>query len=296
MHGDGVALDQGQAFPKDEFFDELRRVFKSNPLKQSIVINALSIILPELIAQAERRNVNVSNYTAQAWRIIDDLDTGIRGSDWGKTRNELLKSDQTMLWQHQPPPTLSAGPLFFGNRRVKESICLNSETIESVTKRYLSYDWYSEYLDWVIIDLLAFCEYRVFNVQLSVSILMQRSMVGFYAVSCGIIGGILLWQGFVTLPDWSILPGWSVPVGVLLLQLAYGFADGRWIAKFANRKILRGMYDAYRALKGTVLSPTRVREAFQSAEKDGVVWPTTIWPVLDRVVARNSAVWNVWPR
>jgi hypothetical protein len=125
---------------------------------------------------------------------------------------------------------------------------------------------------------------------------MQRSMVGFYAVSCGIIGGILLWQGFVTLPDWSILPGWSVPVGVLLLQLAYGFADGRWIAKFANRKILRGMYDAYRALKGTVLSPTRVREAFQSAEKDGVVWPTTIWPVLDRVVARNSAVWNVWPR
>jgi hypothetical protein len=56
------------------------------------------------------------------------------------------------------------------------------------------------------------------------------------------------------------------------------------------------MNRAYRELKfdGGVLSPTRVREALQAAEKDGVVWSNMIWPVLDRVIARNAAVWNVW--
>jgi hypothetical protein len=82
---------------------------------------------------------------------------------------------------------------------------------------------------------------------------------------------------------------WAAIVLVALFVI-----DGRSLIEFKHRRALRALKAAYYELKGAVLSPVRVRDQLRAAEKDGVVWPTAVWPVLDAAIARNPAVWKVW--
>jgi hypothetical protein len=270
---------------------------QTNPIRRSILIDTVTRMVPELIAQAERNNAPIQRYVRQAVRTVGALDWGIYWFERNVTKP--AKTSHT-LWQHRRFPTLLAGPLFFPNmvsREVKEDRARDlrdpdKDAIEQTAKGYLSDDWYSEYLDWVIVDVLVFWECQAFiSVRLTEGILTRRFLAAFYAATFLIISGVFGWLGTA-----KSFPEWSAGTWIVLAIVGYAFADGRWITTFINRKILRGMHDSYRALKaeGAILSPIRVREVLQSAEKDGVVWPNMIWPVLDRVIARNPAVWRVW--
>jgi hypothetical protein len=83
-------------------------------------------------------------------------------------------------------------------------------------------------------------------------------------------------------------------IGYAVGLVALVVIDGRSLIKFEYRRPLRALRAAYQELKGPVLSPVRVRDQIRAAEKDGVVWPTAIWPILDAAIARNPAVWKPW--
>jgi hypothetical protein len=265
------------------------------PDKRSILYNSLALIIPEIVTRAKRKN-DSATYVWQAKQIVDKLDNGIHGQDWAwgdeEPRDKSGKPDR-ILWLHQKqPPRLNIGPLFFKGS-AKEKYSLEKELIESAAKDYLSYEWHSEYLDWVIVDVLVFWEWRTYlngRNGIASSIIAKRFALAFYAVLFGIVYEALWWLDWARLPS---LPGWSTTTW-LLAVLAYFFVDGRWLALFSSRRPLRGMARGYGALQGDVLSPVRVREELQAAEKDGVVWPGMIWPVLDRVISRNATVWKCW--
>jgi hypothetical protein len=272
--------------------------YESDPIQQSIIVNTVTRMLPELVVHAERKNERIQPYIWQAIRTVAALDDAIH---WFE-RNGAAKPPKVSrrLWEHRPFPTLLLGPLFFPNlvsRAVKEDRARdhsdpNKDGIESATAEYLKYDWHSDFLDWVIVDALVFWECQAFiTTRLSGSIWSRRVIATIYAVSFALISGVLWWLGFSKNP----LPDWSASVWIILAFIAYLWADGRLMTRWLNRKTMEAMWDGYRALQreGAILSPTRVREELRSAAEKGVVWPNMIWPVLDRVIARNPAMWEV---
>jgi hypothetical protein len=276
----------------------LAQDYESDPIRQSIIVDTVSRMLPKLIAQAERKDVRIQPYVWQAMHTVADLDWSMR---WFERYGDAKppKASHT-LWEHRPFPTLLPGPLFFPNMvsravkkdRVRDHRDPDKDGIESATAQYLKYDWHSEHLDWVIVDVLVFWEIQAFiTVRLSGSIWSRRIITTTYAVMFALISGVSWWLGFSTRP----LPDWSASVWIILASIAYLWADGRLMTRWLNRKTLQAMWDGYRALQreGAILSPTHVREELRSAAEKGVVWPNMIWPVLDRVIARNPAVWNV---
>jgi hypothetical protein len=66
----------------DAFLDKIESNERYSPDKKSILYNTLAPLLPPIIAQAERKNVDDGVFCRQAERI-DQLYDGIRGVDWG---------------------------------------------------------------------------------------------------------------------------------------------------------------------------------------------------------------------
>jgi hypothetical protein len=254
------------------FQDETRVLLRARrsgatAVTQAVLINTLDRIIPELISQADRKDIDAASYCWQALHIVSDLDYAMRD-------DQPLQAHRR-LWAHAPNPTVA---------RFKEGRHVDREGIETATARYLRYDWYSDHLDWCIIDALAFWEYEAFaRVRLAGSVMMGRITYGMWAI----IGAALLWLNATKVPP---VAWWMIGF------LAFLIVAKRWLTKLENRKPIQAMKKTYRELDGAALSPIRVREQFQAAEKDGVVWPNMIWPVLDRVISRNPTVWRAWPR
>ena len=51
------------------------------------------------------------------------------------------------------------------------------------------------------------------------------------------------------------------------------------------------MHDAYRALVGPVVDPTRVKRALEAAADKGAVWEGADYAILNRVIARDPVAW-----
>lgn len=53
------------------------------------------------------------------------------------------------------------------------------------------------------------------------------------------------------------------------------------------------MRQVWLRLKGPLVHPSRVRDAMVESSKEGAVWSNISWGLIDRVIARDPAVWVV---
>jgi hypothetical protein len=276
-------LDETTAFDIDDYLEEIIKNqaerCKYSAGKRSIMYNTLKRILPRVVADTEDQQQHPTSLCWQALQVVDQLDDAIYGSDWDGGKNRRGPKDSQFLWL----------PLTRPRKQGENWYDVRKEQVEQALHEYLARQWHSDYLDWVFVDLLVFWECDAYlNSHLPGVVMTRRMVPGFYAFVFGAVAGV------------AALAGWWISAAISAALAAYYMLDYATIKLRVyrnSRKILLAMSDGRRSLNfwdSGVLSPTRVREALVGAEKNGVVWPNAMWPVLDRVVARNPSVWRVW--
>ena len=53
------------------------------------------------------------------------------------------------------------------------------------------------------------------------------------------------------------------------------------------------MAQVYRQLEGPVINPTMLRDALHKSREKGAVWDAPVFPLIDRIVARDPSVWTI---
>lgn len=237
--------------------------------EQPALVATIRMLALELVAQAERQNAPQASYVfcSEAAQIIRDLDVAMEhGLDPPDRRGRL--------WRHRPEPPV----------RFDKEPFIDKDALQRVATDYLKRAWHHDYIDWCLVDALAYWECKAFmGVRLPGELSVARSklvpLVTIALAALFLLGAIDLH---------SHIAWWMIGLSII-----YFTGGDRSLMQLLNRRTLEAMRRAYRELGGPVLSPVRVRDQFRAAEKDGVVWPTAIWPVLDAAIARNPAVWRV---
>jgi hypothetical protein len=125
----------------------------------------------------------------------------------------------------------------------------------------------------------------------------------FYAIFYSVCFGLSLWgvqNLYAVQSPWATPAAWLfalVSTWEVITIIRGGRRRRRARAKDTElqTRLLMAMDDTYDSLDGTALSPTRVRDAMQSAKDKGVVYSQVVWPIIDAAVARDPHVWKVSP-
>jgi hypothetical protein len=230
------------------------------------------MLVPAMIAEAKRQGEPklVYRLCLEAMQAIGDLDFAMHPDDYF----EPLVESHYRLWWHQPDPTFKKNSDY---RKWPEK-----DLIHQAAAHYLARPWmHHDYIDWCIVDALAYLEWQAFVYKLSMR-----------------VGQIWFWLGAAVLimianVTFGLFEGKDIHLALWTVGcLAVGIALVPPFVHFIHRRLLAAMNRAYQALDGAVLSASRVREEFLTAEKEGVVWPTGIWPILDAAIARSPIAWN----
>lgn len=109
-----------------------------------------------------------------------------------------------------------------------------------------------------------------------------------------------IWYGLQNGNAWILLVSGAIGATYLLWNIYVTIRAeimrllGRQLPKTELQEKLErlgSMIDAYRTLDGRVVDPTRVKRALEAAAEKGVFWPSAIYPVLNRVIARDPTAW-----
>jgi hypothetical protein len=238
------------------------------------VIATVHRLIPNIRAEAEHadddRKRMIYRLCAQALRTVYSLDHALHP-------DELLhpsgrKDTGWHLWWHHGEPT--------GKVLDEVNKWPDKDRLQTAAADYLSCPWMRHpHIDWCIIDALVWWEWAAFTLRLSGTISALRfTLVVVSAVAyvvpqaINLIHGkqITWWPAIVIAFIW-----YAVPVFVCYINTP-----------------LRFMKRTYQELDGVVLNPTQACAHLHTAEKEGVVWPTTVWPVIDSVTARDPRMWN----
>lgn len=183
---------------------------------------------------------------------------------------------------------------------------------EAAAAAYLKLPWMScGYLDWALIDAFTLGEFRSFNyefVSKKKQPFWERAMEGAFAIAPWLLeGGALALSGAWLASEFSSEAApyrwwWAAGIGAyyfwfglnLLMYVPAGIRakQAKLDAKLFPTTALLAMQRSYYQLSGRVLDPTRVRDFLLAAEKDNVVWPCAIWPLLETAIARHPHVWH----
>ncbi len=261
-------------------------------------------LLPLCQAEGLRRGSENAAYECcvQALQIVDDLQLALTSSSgW------MPDGHEGVLWRHNDK--------FPDFRKVGfDSLGVSRPALEQVAAAYLALPWLSNgHLDWVIVDALARLELVAFDYAVEGEKFDITAFTTSPAVKWLLAGGLArsveaviavaviwwLWREYST----------EAPYRNLWLAAAtayYGICAYMWVRAARVRKpLLRQRIEAmekvaaakillrktYWELKGPVLHPTRVREAFRDAETGGVSWPSPVWSIFQAAIDRNPGVW-----
>ena len=83
-------------------------------------------------------------------------------------------------------------------------------------------------------------------------------------------------------------------VRILRLVVGVGYAvTGKPHPRTKPFLIWQQMYEVWKVLQGPAVNPTIVREMMVKARDQGAVWDGPTWPIIDRVIQHDAAVWIV---
>lgn len=267
--------------------------------------NMTGLVLPGIIEEAKRCGDPMQAYilVKQAIQVFDDLDMALHPKELFQTPEESRARYRRFIWHHTTDGYLT----LTGTK--EDDFSISKEDLQAYAGQYMARPWMQhDYIDWCIVDALVRWEWAAFHndmINPYMSFEDEYKWVG-RAVSAAVLAAFL---GIPAAGVWylySVKSRWAAPAAVVLCLYAAWETIGAfriWRAglltkvKAKQRKLdlLTGMRDAYWSLGGSVLSPTRVKDALEAAADRGVVWSQAIWPVIDGAVARNPNVWRVSP-
>jgi hypothetical protein len=235
-----------------------------------VLINTVEKIMPQLIVSStcsETPKKRLRLLCLEAMRIIRDLNFAMNSRDFlgARTISEL--------WWHRPKPTY----------QTTFEHGVEKDLLQDAAAAYLARPWMqNSYIDWCIVYALAHWELNAFAHRL-----FLRMAQIYFVITIIVV---------ITVADASfqMFEGKEITSALLAAALlaAPSFAVPSFV-RMVNRRPLFAMNRAYDELDGAVLSPSRVRDQFRAAEKQGVVWPTALWPILEAAMARNTTIGNV---
>lgn len=233
----------------------------------------------------------------EAMQVISDMDSALHPKESGSAYRSAL------WWHIEGGQVVSA-------EKIDDFEIIKSDFVEAVGQ-YIARPWMQhDYVDWCIVDAMVRHEWAAFHCTISESALYsERSDYpdkwikwAFLAVFYAGLYGLLFW-GIRYLYDvassWATIVAWAVGFAVALdwitpiIRRRKSNTSKVQTAEELHAMLFEAMRLAYKALDGSALSPTRVRDALQEARDAGVIYSNVVWPIIDMAVARDPNVWRV---
>jgi hypothetical protein len=227
--------------------------------------DAISRIVPELVEQAARLNgpQNAYSFAREAIGIIDELSSALYGCD----------AAPQFLWEHRK----------FPNESLDATGDIDRAQLNGVIQSYLKCEWHSAYLEWCMLDALVFWECAAFQYSNAGGRFVARIYFGIWVTLVALICAVVYWA-LPTVNPWLL-------GAIAFIAIVLGIPR-----RPRNRRVRDAMFAAYHHLNGIILSPARISEELIAAERIGVLWPTSVWPLLDVIIARSPTLWEPWGR
>jgi hypothetical protein len=285
------------------------------PQTRNVSGTLLHTLLIELAAASERyamsKGVGDDSFEevvlAPAFDVIYGIKSGLL--DYSSRSKRI---DHYDFWKHHDDPIALV--------EAKQHPYMDRQTIEDTVGDYLRQPVRGEVLDRLLVDLLIALEVYAFGHEmlncpvvvgpsvgnlggvypppLNTSFWWERvkmffRFTGGYAAFSGLVVGVC-W-----LSDYSIpLASLTLCAIYMLIALAAAITSPFHYRKF--RKAQSGIRDAvdasvhvYSLVGGhSVASATRIREAAVDAERKGIVWPTSLYALLDNSISRSGLLRN----
>jgi predicted negative regulator of RcsB-dependent stress response len=203
------------------------------------------------------------------------------------------------------------------------------DSLEEEAFKYLMRPWMeSEFLEHLIVDALIFAEVTTFGESVKQSMpsglgsLWDSINYDFYYSVHGDVekmtwkhlkyglAKLALKTGFVT--GIPIIAGWyfwsrgyhdqvtlvglvysAIVIAVLLMKKVMRQLRGQQPSPYEKKyELWQKMFRAYALLQKQVVSPTYLRDQLLAVAKEGAIWPSAIFAVLDHAIKRNPAIWG----
>jgi hypothetical protein len=296
-------------------FEVVTKDYSEEYVNREAVARTTAKLIPNIMQEVkqgdlkQRSHLTAYGLCAQALRRNVDLFTVLHPA----YSNPANEEKPNYLWRHYL--------LERAFNPTRDDVCMrgiDKSALQEEAAAYLSSPavLHHDYIEWCIVDALVYFECSAYSFrleQLRLEGKVYRYMVAFGGLILFAIFGALasLAWWFAGLAWWPLRlqqggadrAGWVI--GALVAYLLY--CAIQWLRGGKLRstiksdrlrpfQLLKSMMRAYQTLDGAVLNPSRVRDELLSAEKEGVVWPTAIWPILDTAIARNPGVWQVAER
>jgi hypothetical protein len=199
--------------------------------------------------------------------------------------------------------------------------------------KYLERPWMeNRTLEWIFLDSLIFEETREFGDVIKRSLPGRRNLIGLnwaYLEAGGNLDKMQLLQlrntliakclklafyvGMPVVATWwawthgheqQALFGGLAYAAILVLVIAFRtlrrlLQIGQPIEKTPQQRsaeLYTQMCNVYELLKGPVINPSVLRESIMQARISGAVWNSPVYALIDRIVARDPAVWTISER
>lgn len=263
------------------------------------------------------RSDDVETLVSEAVYMLDDLQLhldirpdfeGPTSSDEEHKAYREWRRNNGRIWYHRDDFLITRND-------VKEPRCIYQQgseyEVEDTAAKYLSRPWlHNDRVDYLIVDALVYASWWSFTVSNAKPpdpkgcLPTLKTMIGEWlekSLQPVLFGILAIWwvRGRYDAND-PAAPMWAFGLTVFMVLvfiralLARSRAEKVETPEQKADRQWTAMRNAYRSLSGSVLSPSRVREELLAAEKEGVVWPAVIWPVLEAAIVRNPAIWNIY--
>jgi hypothetical protein len=285
------------------------------PQTRNVSGTLLHTLLTELAAASERyamlKGVSDDSFDEAVLAPAFDVVAGVRSglSDYSSRSKRI---DHYDFWKHHVDPIALV--------EAKQHPYMDRQTIEDTVGDYLRQPVRGEVLDRLLVDLLIALEVYAFGHEmlngpvvvwpsvgnpggvypppLNTSFWWERLRVFFrFTGSYAAFSGLVL--GVCWLSDYSI-PLASLTLGAIYVLIASANAITSPFHYRKFRKTQVGIRDTigasvhvYSLLGGhSVASATRIRDAVVDAARKGIVWPTSLYALLDNSIARRGLLRN----
>jgi len=281
------------------------------------------------LAEAQRQALDDFAFTELMGAAIDVL-TGIQ-SAMNPLANHHLTSTRELteqhrqeigarLWEHERK--IDPNGVIWGHRELRSSMNSKADNrdfwpyidlaqLESACHEYLEHGWMQcRDLDWLFVDGFMYVEAFEFGKRIFPKLYGDRSLdwivnkidkgkMESRSARWELMGAILTLgiSGFVGFGAWRDHGLWA---GILAFMAAGAIttmsSSSAQRGDEQSRQQLLDLWSTMCALYGTVsqrpMSPSYLREILMQSTAKGISWPVAIFPVIEKAISRNPALWE----
>jgi hypothetical protein len=292
------AVERAMWIPEDAS-DDVKRAKLRWTLYRFLLDGITKSAKEEALKKGATEDEYESGFLPEATAIVGDIQTALIEDQYRppiKDRREAWN-----FWKHQEDA-------FFLIRN-KKTPYIHCSTLKEAAARYLRFPFRFKEIDRLLVDALIAAKLfgfgdAMWNPVVGFETPMKRShalltyIIG--QVVNAIIFGLLIWfttwlygQDVIGNTIWI----WIVAILVLILLLFFVVATAclpiLWLRQVGSKQrvvnLMEGMTRVYSELKSDgAISANHVRERAQKVADSGVIWPPTLFAVLDDIVSRTG--------